>query len=98
MSLEEITRSVHAQIKAETGKERIAVALIVMTQGDEPDSDSLAAHSVGFEDQIGLGSTLAIIGQQMLQAQGLGDIDPNRIIDASDDEVLAEFIEGEENA
>lgn len=98
MSLEEITRSVHAQIKAETGKEKIAVALIVMTQGDEPDSDSLAAHSVGFEDQIGLGSTLAIIGQQMLSAQGLGDIDPNRIIDASDDEVLAEFIEGEENA
>lgn len=98
MSLEEITRSVHAQIKEETGKEKIAVALIVMTQGDEPDSDSLAAHSVGFEDQIGLGSTLAIIGQQMLQAQGLGDIDPNRIIDASDDEVLAEFIEGEENA
>lgn len=98
MSLEEITRGVHAQIKAETGKEKIAVALIVMTQGDEPDSGSLAAHSVGFEDQIGLGSTLAIIGQQMLQAQGLGDIDPTRIIDASDDEVLAEFIEGEENA
>lgn len=98
MSLEEITRSVHAQIKAETGKEKIAVALIVMTQGDEPDSDSLAAHSVGFEDQIGLGSTLAIIGQQMLQAQGLGDIDQNWIIDASDDEVLDDFIEGEGNA
>ena len=98
MSLEEIARGVHTQIKAETGENKVAVALIVMTQGDEPDSDSLAAHSVGFEDQIGLGSTLAIIGQQMLQAQGLGDIDQNRIIDASDDEVLAEFIEGEENA
>lgn len=98
MSLEEITRGVHAQLKTETGAEKIAVALIVMTQGEEPDSDSLAAHSVGFEDQIGLGSTLAIIGQQMLQAQGLGDINPNLIIDASDDEVLAEFIEGEGNA
>ena len=98
MSLEEITRGVYTQLKKETGEDKIAVALIVMTQGEEPDSDSLAAHSVGFEDQIGLGSTLAIIGQQMLQAQGLGDINPNRIIDASDDEVLAGFIEGEENA
>lgn len=74
MSLEEITRGVHTQIKAETGKEKIAVALIVMTQGEEPDSDSLAAHSVGFEDQIGLGSTLAIIGQQMLQAAGVDEL------------------------
>lgn len=98
MSLEEITRGAYTQIKAETGEDKVAVALIVMTQGDEPDSDSLAAHSVGFEDQVGLGSTLAIIGQQMLQAQGLGDIAPNRIIDASDDEVLTKLIEGEENA
>lgn len=74
MSLEEITRGVHTQIKAETGEEKIAVALIVMTQGEEPDSESLAAHSVGFEDQIGLGSTLAIIGQQMLQAAGVDEL------------------------
>ena len=49
MSLEEITRGVYTQIKAETGEDKVAVALIVMTQGEEPDSDSLAAHSVGFE-------------------------------------------------
>lgn len=74
MSLEEITRGVHTQLKSETGKEKIAVAIIVMTQGEEPDSDSLAAHSVGFEDQIGLGSTLAIIGQQMLQVAGVDEL------------------------
>jgi len=42
--------------------------MVVIKQGGTPTTDSLAVHSVGFEDQTVLGATLGIIGQQMLQA------------------------------
>lgn len=68
MSLEEITRSAHSQLKEVFGDENLAVAMVVIKQGETPTTDSLAVHSVGFEDQTVLGATLGIIGQQMLQA------------------------------
>lgn len=77
MSLEEITRSAHSQLKEIFGDENLAVAMVVIKQGEDPNTDSLAVHSVGFEDQTVLGATLGIIGQQMLQADANAEGEEN---------------------
>lgn len=77
MSLEEITRSAHSQLKEIFGDENLAVAMVVIKQGEDPTTDSLAVHSVGFEDQTVLGATLGIIGQQMLQADANAEGEEN---------------------